>query len=323
MSSPRSVYVTGAYGLTGNWLVRRLLDDGHQVVVLKRDVLARSALVLEGLERRLIVVLGDVTDQNLADRVLAQYEIDTVFHLASQPIVGTAGRSPVSTLDTNVRGTWLTLEACRTHGVERIVVASSPKVYAPDAPPPLREDLPLDPHGPYEASKAATELVALGYARAFGLPVAITRCANVYGGGDLNGSRIVPEAVTAALSGRSPAIRSDGSPRRDFLYVEDAVDAYLAIADALDRGVATGEAFNVGGGPRHSVLEVVEEVCRAAGSQVSPEVQGGSPGDGPQDAWLDATKLRELTGWEPRVDLAEGVRRTVDWYRANPDALGS
>jgi CDP-glucose 4,6-dehydratase len=318
----RSTFVTGAYGLLGSWLVRELLARGERVVVLQRDRAPRSALLLDDVESRIDVVHGDLNDPGLVARALGEYEVDDVFHLAAQTIVGTANRSPLSTFESNVRGTWTLLEACRLHGAERVVVASSDKAYGASATLPYREDHPLDARHPYDVSKAATDLLARSYWHTFGLPVAVTRFANLYGGGDLNRSRLVPETVAAALGGRAPVIRSDGMPERDFLYVEDAVAAYLLIADALDGDVARGEAFNAGGGEPHAVRDVVARICALAGTAVAPDVRGsGTPAGEIDRQYVDAGKLRALTGWEPRVGLDEGLRRTVDWYRAHPQAL--
>ncbi|MDQ4040532.1 MAG: GDP-mannose 4,6-dehydratase [Actinomycetota bacterium] len=315
------IFVTGAYGLLGTWLVRALLERGDGVTVLRRDEPAASALVLDGLEERCDVVTGDVCDARLLERALAEYEPDLVFHLAAQTLVGTARRSPVSTFETNVRGTWLLLEACRALGVPRIVVAASDKAYGDHAELPYREEMALRPRYPYDASKAAADLIARSYFHTYGMRVAVTRFANLYGGGDLNFSRLIPEAAAAAIQGRRPVIRSDGTPQRDFLYAEDAVRAYLAIAAALDDGAA-GEAFNAGGGRPHSVLEVVELVCRAARAEVTPDVRGdGTPAGEIDRQYVDATKLHDLTGWSPQVGLEDGLRRTVDWYRAHPDVL--
>jgi CDP-glucose 4,6-dehydratase len=308
-------FVTGAYGVLGSWLVKALLERGDDVVVLKRDEVNRSALVIEGTEARCAVVRGDLTDPGVIERAIGEYEVDSVFHLAAQTIVGTANRSPVSTFESNIRGTWTLLEACRQQGVARTVVAASDKAYGPTDTLPYREDThPLAPLYPYDVSKACTDLISRSYFHTYGLPVATTRFANIYGGGDLNPSRLIPEAVAAALAGRAPVIRSDGSPERDFLYVEDAAAAYLAIADAMPG--AGGEAFNAGGDAPHSVLEIVQVVCKVAGTDVEPDVQGaGTPAGEIDRQYVDSTKLRSLTGWAPKVDLEEGVRRTVDWYR--------
>jgi CDP-glucose 4,6-dehydratase len=318
----RSAFVTGGYGLLGSWLCRALLDRGVRVAVLQRDQPAVSALALDGTERRCTVVRGDVRDAELLERVLGEEEVDTVFHLAAQTVVGTALHSPMSTWETNVRGTWALLEACRRHGAQRVVVASSDKAYGAPAELPYREDHELRARFPYDVSKACADLIARSYWHSFGVPVAVTRCSNLYGGGDLNRSRLVPEAVAAALAGRAPVIRSDGSPERDFLYVEDAVDAYLLIAEALDGEGARGEAFNAGWGRSWPVREVVAAVCRAAGVDVEPDIRGDGTPEGEIDRQLvDASRLRALTGWEPHVELAEGLARTVEWYRANADAL--
>ena len=241
--SGRSVLVTGAYGLLGSWLVKSLLEHGARVVALRRDEPAASALELLGLADRVDVVRGDVCDQEVVARALNEYDVDSVFHLAAQTLVGTANRAPLSSFETNVRGTWVVLEACRQHGVERVVVASSDKAYGPQAELPYREEQPLAARYPYDVSKAAADMIARSYWHTFGVPVAVTRFANLYGGGDTNQSRLIPEAVCAALEGRPPVIRSDGSPERDFLYVEDAVRAYLAIWGLLGRGSGAGEAF--------------------------------------------------------------------------------
>jgi CDP-glucose 4,6-dehydratase len=318
----RVVFVTGAYGLLGPWLTRALVERGDRVVVLQRDRAPRSAVLLDSLEDALDVVHGDLNEPGLVARALGEYEVDTVFHLAAQTIVGTANRSPLATFESNIRGTWTLLEACRLHGAQRVVVAASDKAYGASATLPYREEMPLDPRYPYDVSKAATDMIARSYWHTFGLPVAVTRFANLYGGGDLNRSRLIPEAVGAALDGRAPVIRSDGSPERDFLYVEDAVEAYLQLADALDRDDARGEAFNAGGGQPHAVREVVALICKIAGTDVEPDVRGSGTPDGEIDRqYVDATKLRTLTGWVPRVDLDEGLRRTIEWYRNHPQAL--
>jgi CDP-glucose 4,6-dehydratase len=316
-----STFVTGGYGLVGTWLVRALLERGDRVVVLRRDDPSASALRLDGLEERCEVVPGDVCDAAALERALGDYEVDTVFHLAAQTLVGTANRSPVPTFETNIRGTWMLLEACRRMDVGRVVVAASDKAYGDHDRLPYREDFALQPRFPYDVSKAATDLIARSYFHTYGLPVAVTRFANLYGGGDLNFSRLVPEAVAAALQGRRPVIRSDGTPERDFLYVQDAAAAYLAIAGALDDGAA-GEAFNAGAGKPRSVLDVVRLVCAAAGTQVEPDIRGQGVPPGEIDRqFVDPGKLRELTGWEPVVGLEEGLSRTIEWYRAHSEVL--
>lgn len=309
------VLVTGAYGLLGGWLVKALLASGATVTVVRRDHTNRSALVAMKLDERVAVVHGDILVDGLVARTLSEYEIDTVFHLAAQTLVPIANHAPLSTFETNMRGSWLLLEACRHHGVRRVVVASSDKAYGRQ-PLPYQETAPLTPLYPYDVSKAATDMLARSYWHTWGVPVAVTRFANIYGGGDFNASRLVPEAVAAALGGRAPVVRSDGSPERDFLYVEDAVAAYLAIATALGRGEAAGEAFNAGCGRPHRVLDVVSLICELAGTGVAPQILGTGTPEGEIDRqWVDYTKLHRATGWSPAVELRDGLMRTIDWYR--------
>lgn len=324
--APVGTLVTGAYGLLGSWLVKALLERGEEVVVLRRTPRPRSALTLEGLEELCTVVDGDLLDEGLLDRTVREHHVGAAFHLAAQPIVARANEAPAETFDVNVRGTWLLLEACRRHEVERVIVASSDKIYGQRKERPYLEDAQLIAGFPYDVSKAAADLIARSYWATYGLPVATTRFTNVYGGGDTHGSRLVPDAIAAAMAGRDPVIRSDGSPQRDFLYVEDAVAAYLAIADALarDDGGAGGEAFNGGAERTYAVLDVVRRVCHLVGGGVRPDVRGhGTPPGELRDQEVDATKLREVTGWRAEVGLDEGLGRTIDWYREHPEALPS
>lgn len=319
--------VTGAHGFVASHLAKALLERGETVRILDRpyprtaDVGGprRSALELLGIRNEVELAEGDLRDAEAVATAVAG--CDSVFHLAAQTIVGVARRSPLETFETNVRGAWNVFEACREHGIERTVFASSDKAYGSSPELPYREAFPLRAVNPYDASKAAADVIARSYANAYGLPLAVTRFANVYGGGDLNFSRLIPETVVALLDGRSPMIRSDGSPERDFLHVDDAVAAYLAIADALDAGTAKGEAFNAGGERPHSVREVVDLIAELAGAGAEPEYLGEGVPDGEIDRqYVDSTKLRELTGWLPRVELGDGLARTLDWYRAHPEA---
>jgi CDP-glucose 4,6-dehydratase len=315
-----SVLVTGADGFIGSWLVEALLDAGARVVALRRDEPALTSLALLGLAERVEVVPGDIRDLGLLAEALRKHEVEGVFHLAAQTLVGPASRSPVATFETNIRGTWTMLEACRLAGVRRVLVASSDKAYGPSSELPYREGQALAPVYPYDVSKAACDMLARSYWHTFELPAAVIRLANVYGGADTNRSRLIPEAVCAALSGTSPVIRSDGSPQRDFLYVDDAVRAYLGVWAALGRGEGRGEAYNAGGGVPHRVLDVASLVCRIVGGSIEPDVRGvGVPRGEIDRQWVDFTKLRELTGWEPQVALEDGLERTVRWYRSHPE----
>jgi CDP-glucose 4,6-dehydratase len=320
---PASALVTGGQGFVGAWICRRLSERGDRVVSLDRGggEGRRSALELLGVSVQVEEIAGDLLDAELVRRTLEEQEIDTVFHLAAQTLVGPAADSPVATFETNVRGTWIMLEACREAGVDRVLVASSDKAYGAHDELPYREDFALRPTAPYEASKAAADLLARSYWPSYGLPVAVTRFANIYGGGDTNFSRLIPEAVSAAVDGRPPVLRSDGSPQRDFLYVEDAADAYLAIADGLERDDVRGQAFNAGGGRPYAVGDVVAMIARLAGTDVEPEILGeGNPAGEIDRQYVDPAKIREVLGWEPSIDLEEGLRRTIEWYREHPEA---
>lgn len=320
---PASALVTGGRGFVGAWICRQLLERGDRVASLDRGAREgrHSALELLGAAGDVVEVEGDLLDAELVRRTLAENDVDTVFHLAAQTLVGPAAESPAATFETNVRGTWIVLEACRESGVKRVVVASSDKAYGAHDELPYREDFALRPTAPYEASKAAADLLARSYWPSYGVPVAVTRFANIYGGGDTNFSRLIPEAVSAALDGRPPVLRSDGSPQRDFLYVEDAASAYLAIAGGLDRDGVRGQAFNAGGGQPHPVGEVVATIARLADTNVEPEIRGtGNPAGEIDRQYVDPAKIRDVLGWEPSVDLEEGLRRTIEWYREHPEA---
>jgi CDP-glucose 4,6-dehydratase len=313
--------VTGAHGFVASHLARALLERGDAVTSLGLPASRRSGLALQGIESAVELVEADLRDTRVIGAALEAREFDVVFHLAAQTLVGPAMADPVDTFEVNVRGTWVLLEACRRADVPAVVVASSDKAYGPHRELPYREDFQLRPASPYEASKAAADAIALSYRPAYGLPVAVTRFANIYGGGDLNFSRLIPEAIVAVLEGRRPVIRSDGSPQRDFLHVDDAVAAYLAIEHEVGAGgPAAGEAFNAGGESPHSVTEVLELIGEVAGGDVEPEYHGtGNPTGEIDRQFVDSAKLRELTGWRPQVELREGLRRTLEWYRDNPE----
>jgi CDP-glucose 4,6-dehydratase len=311
--------VTGAQGFAGAWLCRALLESGAEVTGFDRGDASHSKLELLEIGGDVNLISGDLNDP-AAVAAAVGVGADTVFHLAAQTLVGEASASPLPTFESNVAGTWTLLEACREAEVPAVVVASSDKAYGPSDELPYTEQTPLRATFPYDASKAAADLIARSYWHTYGVPVAVTRFANIYGGGDTNFSRLVPETVSAVLDGRAPVIRSDGSPERDFLYVEDAAGAYLAIAAALHEGEGGGEAFNAGGGAPHSVREVVSMICELAESDVEPDFQGtGTPPGEIDRQWLDSSKLREKTGWEPAVELGAGLSRTIAWYGEHAD----
>lgn len=312
--------VTGAQGFIGSWLTERLLDEGAQVVVLRRDVDPDARFVTDGIEGRCRVALADVCDYESVLRTLNEHDVRVVFHLAAQTIVGTANRSPLSTFQTNVRGTYTLLEACRaavvTGGeIDRVVVASSDKAYGAHEALPYREDFELNPLYPYDVSKACTDMIARSYASTYEMPVAVTRLANVYGPGDFNWSRLIPDTARALAAGKRPVIRSDGSPQRDYIHAQDAVEAYLAIAGSLDREEMRGRAWNVGSGEAVAVLDVVHRMISAIGSSVEPDVQGDGVPHGEIDRQvLDSAAIREQLGWAPTVSLDAGLRSTYAWY---------
>jgi CDP-glucose 4,6-dehydratase len=312
----RPVFVTGASGLLGGWLVEGLLARGAAVVCLVRDRVPQSRLFAEGIDKKVVVVSGDVCDQAAMERIMGEHEVRTVLHLAAQTIVGIANRNPVSTFQSNVQGTWSLLEACRrSPRVSEIVVASSDKAYGEQKVLPYTEETPLQGRHPYDASKSAADLIAQSYATTWQLPVAITRCGNFYGGGDLNWNRLVPGVIRDVLSGRRPVIRSDGSFVRDYLYVQDGADAYIRTAEALaQRPDLAGRAFNFSLERPLTVLEMVAHIQDALGTEREPDVRGEASNEIPAQ-YLDSRLAREELRWKPAVGLEEGLRRTADWYR--------
>jgi CDP-glucose 4,6-dehydratase len=289
------------------------------VVALRRDVEPDSLFRTSGVEERCAIALADLTDLDGLLRVLNEHEVSDVVHLGAQTIVGTADRSPLGTWDANVRGTYTLLEACRTLGtVRRVVVASSDKAYGSHDELPYREDFALRPQHPYDVSKACADLIARSYAHSYGLPLAVTRLANVYGPGDLNWSRIVPDTARALVRGKRPIVRSDGTAERDYLYVEDAVEAYLAVAASLDRPELSGRAWNAGWGKPVQVLDVVRTLISVSGRDVEPDIRGeGNPPGEIASQYLDSSAIRTELGWEPRWELERGLRETWEWYEGH------
>ena len=312
----RPVLVTGCTGLLGSWLTRELVARGACVVGLVRDWVPESELIRSGAVERIRIIRGDIQDQAVVERVLGEYEVDTVFHLAAQTIVGIANRNPVGTFEANIRGTWCVLEACRRSPlVRQVVFASSDKAYGTHATLPYAEAAPLQGRHPYDVSKSCADLIAQSYAATFGLPVCVTRCGNLYGGGDLNWNRLIPGTIRSALRGERPVIRSDGSSIRDYFYVEDGVHAYLTLAERLaaDRTLA-GEAFNFSNEIQVTVLELVRQIMTLSRrADLSPDVRDEVQHEIPHQ-YLDAQKARQRLGWTPRFQLDEGLNRTVAWY---------
>jgi CDP-glucose 4,6-dehydratase len=312
----RPTLVTGATGLLGGWLVRRLLELDADIVCLVRDWVPQSELVRAQLVDRVKVVRGDVRDQALLERTLGEYEIDTVFHLAAQTIVGIANRNPVSTFETNIGGTWTLLEAChRSPKVHSIVTASSDKAYGDQEQLPYNENTPLQGRYPYDVSKSSADLLAQSYAITYKLPVAITRCGNFYGGGDLNWNRVVPGTIRSVLRGQRPIIRSDGQYVRDYFYIEDGAAAYILLAEKLGQNPSlSSEAFNFSNETPLSVLELVERILQLMVSKSKPIIRNEASNEIRQQ-YLNAEKARKVLGWKPLFTLDEGLKTTIEWYR--------
>lgn len=313
----RNVFVTGATGLLGSWLTEELLRRGATLTCLVRDWVPESRLVRSGALARVNAVRGELEDYPTLARTLNEYEIDTVFHLGAQTIVGTALRSPLATFEANLRGTWNLLEACRVNAnlVRRVVVASSDKAYGEHEQLPYTEELPLRSHFPYDVSKSCAEFISLSYFHTYRTPVAITRCGNLFGGGDLNFNRLIPGTIRSALAGDAPIIRSDGKFIRDYFYVRDAVDAYLTLAERLPEERFIGQAFNFGTETPVSVLELVDRILKLTGqTSLAPKILNEASREIHRQ-YLCCDKARQMLNWRPKYSLEDGLRETIAWYQ--------
>jgi CDP-glucose 4,6-dehydratase len=312
----RPVLVTGATGLVGSWLVRRLIDAHASVVTLVRDWVPNSELVRACLIEKTQVVRGDIRDYALMERILGEYEIDTVIHLAAQTIVGIANRNPLSTFETNIQGTWTLLEACRrAPQVKQIVVASSDKAYGDQEILPYDESTPLQGTHPYDVSKSCADLITHTYAHTYGLPVVVTRCGNFYGGGDLNWNRIVPGTIRSIVRGQRPVIRSDGQYIRDYFYVEDGAAAYMLLAEQLaaNREII-GEAFNFSNEIQITVLELTQRILALMESALEPDIRNEASNE-IKHQYLSAQKARQLLNWHALFTFETGLQATIQWYK--------
>lgn len=311
----RHVFVTGATGFLGSWLTKALVDNGARVTILYRDIVPHSLLAQSGYLDKVNVVRGTLEDYPTIERALGEYEIDTVFHVGAQAIVEIANRNPLSTFETNIKGTWNVLEACRrTPTIKRIVIASSDKAYGIHETLPYDEKAPLQGRFPYDASKSAADLLAQSYYHTYKLPVAITRCGNFFGGGDLNFNRIVPGTIRSLLYNESPVIRSDGAFRRDYLYIEDAARAYLTLAEKMENPSLHGHAFNFSAESPKTVLEVVNALIAAMGSNQRPTILNTAHHEIP-DQYLSAAKAKTMLDWQPHFSLETALAKTVAWYK--------
>ena len=311
------VFVTGASGLLGSALTAELVNRGAEVTALLRDWVPASRLLQSTAAASINIVGGDLADFPLLTRALNEYEIDTVFHLGAQTIVGTAARSPLSTFESNVRGTWNLLEACRLNArvVQRVVIASSDKAYGAHAHLPYTEETPLIGRFPYDVSKSCADLIALSYFHTYRTPVVVTRCGNLWGPGDLNYNRLIPGTIRSALLGEPPVVRSDGTFRRDYFYVRDAVEAYLTTAEMMTTASLAGEAFNFGTERPYTVLEVVQHILTFMGKTGLEPVILNQASEEIPNQYLDCTKARRVLNWAPQYSFDSGLSETVAWYR--------
>ncbi len=312
----RRVFVTGATGLLGSWLCRVLHDAGADVVVLIRDWVPESEFFQIDAFSSATIVRGDLVDEELLERVLNEYEIETVFHTAAQTIVGTANRGPLSTFESNVRGTWCLLEAVRRSPlVKQTIVASSDKAYGEHDELPYKENAPLQGRHPYDVSKSCADLIARSYAHTYKLPICVTRCGNLFGGGDLNWNRLIPGTIRSVIRGEAPVIRSDGTYIRDYFYVEDAAIAYMMLAEKMAEGNIAGEAFNFSNEIQVDVLGVTKRILELMGDSSEPVILDEANNE-IKHQYLSAEKARNVLGWSPQFTLDSGLERTIGWYRS-------
>jgi len=311
------VLVTGPTGVVGSWLCKALLASGARVVTFIRDADPQSELLRSGDLSKTTVAHGSLEDFAAVERAVNEHEVEFVFHLGAQAIVETAFRSPLPTFEANIRGTYHVLEACHRHAdrVRGVVIASSDKAYGEKDELPYTEDMSLEGRFPYEVSKSCADLIAQSYFYSYGLKVAIARCGNIFGGGDLNWNRLVPGTIKSALEGAAPVIRSDGSYLRDYIYVKDAADAYISLAESLERDDIAGQAFNFGYEVPVSVVDIVSEILHLTGrDDLKPDIRNTAHGE-IKSQYLSSSKASTMLQWSPSYEREKGLRETIDWYR--------
>src|SRR3989344_5406210 len=310
-----NVLVTGADGFIGSHVADALAGKGAQVATIVRDIKKTSNLDVLGIKNKVNVLHGDLVNFHDCERAINEYDIEFAFHIAAQAIVGPANRSPLSTFESNIKGTWNILEACRlSKTIRGVIVASSDKAYGQQKKLPYTEESPLNGYYPYDVSKACAELLARSYFMTYNLPLAITRNANTYGPEDMNFSRIIPDVIATILKNGQPIIRSDGSPERDYMYIKDAVSAYLALAENLDRKDVLGESFNFGTSKPVRVIELYNKIIKLMKSDVKPKILGEAKNEIDRQ-YLSIEKAKRVLGWQPKYDLDSGLKETIEWYR--------
>ena len=315
--SGKRVLVTGATGMVGAWLTRWLVDAGAYTVAFISDTDPQSELIRSDYINRVAVMNGRLENYDDIERAINNQEVDTIFHLGAQPIVGAADRSPRHTFESNIQGTWNLLDSARVLNglVKRIIIASSDKAYGTQPVLPYTEDMSLNGDHPYEVSKSCTDLISTTYARTYGLPVTIARCGNIYGGGDLNWNRIVPGTFRSLLRGEQPILRSDGTFIRDYLHVDDIVSAYLLLGESTDKPELAGQGFNFSDESPLTVMQIYKAICEAAGKpDEKPNILNAAAGE-IKDQYLDSTKAHQVLGWHASVSLSEGLSKSFDWYK--------
>ncbi len=312
-----NVLVTGADGFIGSHIAKALVEKGAEVTTIVRDVKKTSNLDVLNLRNKVNIIHGDLVNFHDCERTINEYDIQFVFHIAAQAIVGPANRSPLSTFESNIKGTWNILEACRlSKTIKGLIVASSDKAYGQQKKLPYTEESPLNGYYPYDASKACAEILARCYYMTYNLPLAITRNANTYGPGDMNFSRIIPDIITTIIRGEQPVIRSDGTPERDYMYIKDAVSAYLALAENLHRKEVVGQAFNFGTGKPISVLDLYNKIIKLMGKNVKPKILGEAKNEIDRQ-YLAIDKVKKILKWQPKYTIDQGLKETIDWYKNN------
>jgi len=310
----KNILVTGADGFIGSWIAKKLVEEGAHVHTIVRDVKKESNIDILGLRKRVTVISGDLVDPHICNRTMNEYEIELCFHIAAQAIVATANNSPISTFKSNIEGTWNLMEAARlSKYIKGVIVASSDKAYGVQKELPYTEESPLLGLYPYDVSKACADILARSYHKTYGIPVAVTRNANTYGGADMNFSRLIPYTIKTALENETPLIRSDGTPERDYMYIKDAVDAYLTLAANISRKDVQGESFNFGNGKPVSVLQLYEEILKLMGRKIKPKILGEAKNEIDRQ-FLSIEKVQKALKWKPKYTLQEGLKETIKWY---------